>query len=44
MENSIGIKIGVIVATISLIFCSSVIIQISFADEIELRSVGRGDF
>ena len=44
MENSIGIKIGVIVATISLIFCSSVIIQMSFAEEIELRSVGRGDF
>ncbi|HJU79982.1 MAG TPA: hypothetical protein VJ599_10515 [Nitrososphaeraceae archaeon] len=43
MEKSIGIKIGVIVTTLSLIFCSSVIIQISFAEEMELRSVGKGD-
>lgn len=43
MEKSNGIKIGMIVATFSLLFCSSVIIQISFAEEIELKSVGRGD-
>lgn len=43
MEKSNGIKIGVIVATLSLLFCSSVIIQISFAEEIELRSVGKGN-
>lgn len=43
MEKSNGIKIGVIVATLSLLFCSSVIIQISFAEEIELKSVGKGN-
>lgn len=43
MEKSNGIKIGMIVATLSLLFCSSVIIQISFAEEIELKSVGRGN-
>lgn len=43
MEKSNGIKIGVIVATLSLIFGSSVIIQMSFAEEMELRSVGKGD-
>lgn len=32
-----------IVATLSLLFCSSVIIQISFAEEIELKSVGKGN-
>ncbi|HVE37900.1 MAG TPA: hypothetical protein VNA18_06880 [Nitrososphaeraceae archaeon] len=42
MEKSNGIKIGVIVATLSLLFCSSVI-QISFAEEIELKSVGKGN-
>jgi hypothetical protein len=39
MEKSNGIKIGIIVATLSLLFYSSVIIQISFAEEIALRSV-----
>jgi len=43
MEKSNGIKAGLIVAIFSLFFCSSVIIQISFAEEIELKSVGRGD-
>lgn len=43
MEKSNGIKIGVIVATLSLLFCSPVIIQISFAEEIELKSVGKGN-
>ncbi|HXW11137.1 MAG TPA: hypothetical protein VD694_00135 [Nitrososphaeraceae archaeon] len=43
MEKSNGIKVSVIVVLFSLIFCSSVIIQISFAEEIELKSVGRGD-
>ena len=43
MEKSNGIKIGMIVATFSLLFCSSVIIQISFAEEIELKSVGKGN-
>jgi hypothetical protein len=43
MEKSNGIKIGVIVATLGLIFCSSVIIHKSFAEEIVLRSVGKGD-
>ncbi len=43
MEKSNGIKIGVIVATLSMLFCSSVIIQISFAEEIELKSVGKGN-
>jgi hypothetical protein len=43
MEKSNGIKICVIVATLSLLFCSSVIIQISFAEEIELKSVGKGN-
>lgn len=42
MEKSNGIKIGVIVATLSLLFCSSVIIQISSA-EVELKSVGKGN-
>ena len=42
MEKSNGIKIGVIVATLSMLFCSSVIIQISFA-EVELKSVGKGN-
>lgn len=42
MEKSNGIKISVIVATLSLLFCSSVIIQISFA-EVELKSVGKGN-
>ena len=42
MEKSNGIKIRVIVATLSLLFCSSVIIQISFA-EVELKSVGKGN-
>ncbi|MDW0120838.1 MAG: hypothetical protein QOK88_08490 [Nitrososphaeraceae archaeon] len=43
MEKSNGIKIGVIVATLSLLFCSSVIIQISSAEEVELKSVGKGN-
>lgn len=43
MEKSNGIKIGMIVATLSLLFCSSVIIQISFAEEIGLKSVGKGN-
>lgn len=43
MEKSNGIKIGVIVATLSLLFCSSVIIQISSAQEVELKSVGKGN-
>ena len=43
MEKSNGIKIGVIVATLSLLFCSSVIIPISFAEEVELKSVGKGN-
>jgi hypothetical protein len=43
MEKSNGIKVSVIVVLFSLIFCSSVIIQISFAEEIDLKSVGRGD-
>lgn len=43
MEKSNGIKIGIIVATLGLLFYSSVIIQISFAEEIALRSVGKGD-
>ncbi len=42
MEKTSGIKIGVIVATLSLLFCSSVTIQISFA-EVELKSVGKGN-
>ena len=42
MEKSKGIKIRVIVATLSLLFCSSVTIQISFA-EVELKSVGKGN-
>lgn len=42
MEKSNGIKIGVIVATLSLLFYSSVTIQISFA-EVELKSVGKGN-
>jgi hypothetical protein len=44
MEKSNGIKLGVIVGILSLFFCSSLIIQISFAEEIELKSVGRGCF
>lgn len=43
MEKSNGIKIGVIVATLSVLFCSSVIIQISSAQEVELKSVGKGN-
>jgi hypothetical protein len=43
MEKSNGIKIGVIVATLSLLFCSSVIIQISSAQGVELKSVGKGN-
>lgn len=43
MEKSNGIKVSVIVAIVSLFLCSSVIIQISFAEEIELKSVGSGD-
>ena len=43
MEKSNGIKIGMIVATLSLLFCSSVIIQISLAEEIGLKSVGKGN-
>ena len=43
MEKSNGIKIGVILATLSLLFCSSVIIQISSAEEVELKSVGKGN-
>lgn len=43
MEKSNGIKIGVIVATLSLLFCSSVVIQISSAQEVELKSVGKGN-
>ena len=43
MEKSNGIKLGVIVVILSLFFCSSVIIQTSFAEEIELKSIGRGD-
>jgi hypothetical protein len=43
MEKSNGIKVSVIVVLFTMIFCSSVIIQISFAEEIELKSVGRGD-
>ncbi|HET6716679.1 MAG TPA: hypothetical protein VFG90_06080 [Nitrososphaeraceae archaeon] len=43
MEKSNGIKIGMIVATLSLLFCSPVIIQISFAEYIELKSVGKGN-
>lgn len=43
MEKSNGIKIGVIVATLTLLFCSSVIIQISFAEDVELKSVGKGN-
>ncbi len=41
MEKSNGIKIGMIVATLSLLFCSPVIIQISYAEDIELKSVGK---
>ncbi len=43
MEKSNGIKIGMIVATLSLLFCSPVIIQISYAEDIELKSVGKGN-
>ena len=43
MEKSNVIKVGVIVAIFGLFFSSSVIIQISFAEEIELKSVGSGD-
>lgn len=43
MEKSNGIKIGVILATLSLLFCSSVIIQISSAEEVGLKSVGKGN-
>jgi hypothetical protein len=43
MEKSNGIKVSVIVAVFTLFFSSSVIIQLSFAEEIELKSVGRGD-
>jgi hypothetical protein len=43
MEKSNGIKIGVIVATLSMLFFSSVIIQISLAEEIEIKSVGKGN-
>jgi hypothetical protein len=43
IEKSNGIKVGVIVAIFGLFFCSAVIIQISFAEEIELKSVGSGD-
>ena len=43
MEKSNGIKLSVIVGIFSLFLCSSVIIQISFAEEIELKSVGSGD-
>ena len=43
MEKSNGIKLGVIVVILSLFFYSSVISQITFAQEIELKSVGRGD-
>jgi len=43
MEKSNGIKVSVIVAIFTLFFSSSVIIQLSFAEEIELKSVGRGD-
>jgi hypothetical protein len=43
MEKSNGIKIGVIVTTLSILFCSSVIIPISSAQEVELKSVGKGN-
>lgn len=43
MEKSDGIRIGLIVAMLSVIFCSSVISQTLFAEEIEIKSVGKGD-
>jgi hypothetical protein len=43
MEKSNGTMIVVIMAAISLVFYSSPLIQITFAEETELKSVGKGD-
>ena len=43
MEKSNGTMIVLIMAAISLVFYSSALIQITFAKEIELKSVGKGD-
>lgn len=43
MEKSNGTMIAVIIAVFSLVFYSSSLIQITFAEEIELKSVGKGD-
>lgn len=43
MEKSNGTMIAVIIAAFSLVFYSSSLIHITFAEEIELKSVGKGD-
>lgn len=43
MEKSNGTMIVVIIAAFSLVFYSSSLIHITFAEEIELKSVGKGD-
>lgn len=43
MEKSNGTMIAVILAAFSLVAYSSSLIHITFAEEIELKSVGKGD-
>jgi hypothetical protein len=43
MEKSNGTMIALILAAFSLVFYSSSLIHITFAEEIELKSVGKGD-
>ena len=43
MEKSNGTMIAVIIAAFILVFYSFSLIQITFAEEIELKSVGKGD-
>ena len=43
MEKSNGTMIAVIIAALSLVLYSSSFIHITFAEQIELKSVGKGD-
>ena len=43
MEKSNGTMIAVIIAAFSLVFYSSSLIHITFAEQIGLKSVGKGD-
>ena len=43
MEKSNGTMIAVIIAVLSLVLYSSSFIHITFAEQIELKSVGKGD-